>query len=806
MRSMKYSALMSASAVALSLISTSAFAQADEEYGEITVTARKRSETVNDIPISITAISADDIEKQSIRSIRDLANNTPGLSLTMGGTPSSTNLVVRGLASSNFNTSLNVENNVGVFIDGIYQTSRNTLDVLEVMDIGQITLAKGPQSALYGRSTFAGALGIATKEPTSTPSYSMSGTLGSDKDRRISGTISGPIVEGLLSGSLKATYVTFDGTVPNSEGDNLGGYTRQGLSGSLKLTPVEGLSFKATGLLAKSSAEMTGGYLIPYGQQNCGAINAATGARMLYCGEVKARKSADMSGNIPNSEGLTKQVALESRYENDAFTVVAVTGLTRANFSAYFDYDATSAGDVYGVCTVVGASCPTVGGLASYNRTIVAQSVGANKTRVRTFNQELRVQSPDANRLQWLVGGLYFDSKVKEEALTGLGAPTLSANERLVQVLPAYAGTNTGPLAAFGNPAITPDEIDLIRLTNLTYMGTKTYSIFGGLSYKVIDSLKVSAEGRYNIDKKFNNSILSFYAPGTGLQEGTFKSFTPRFTIEFEPARDFLTYVNAAKGVRSGGFNGVAGILPTEANYEEESNWTYEVGVKGELLDRRLRFALAAYKVDWSNIQVPSYSENGAVIQTIIRNLGSLDAKGVDFDADFRANHNISFGGSLSYSQPKYGKGVYDPSQVTQCGGTATCNYVAVDGRGLQPSIAGNRAPRSVGWQWNLHSDVSGDLTADWKWTGRVDVNHVGKQYINAMNLSYYGRRTLANLRIGVQGPVFGVSAFVTNLFDKNYVSTALTQPRNAYPSTLRTVEAYMGEGRRGGVTVTAAF
>ena len=87
-----------------------------------------------------------------------------------------------------------------------------------------------------------------------------------------------------------------------------------------------------------------------------------------------------------------------------------------------------------------------------------------------------------------------------------------------------------------------------------------------------------------------------------------------------------------------------------------------------------------------------------------------------------------------------------------------------------------------------------------------MDVNHVGKQYINAMNLSYYGRRTLTNLPIGVQGPVFGVSAFVTNLFDKNYVSTALTQPRNAYPSTLRTVEAYMGEGRRGGVTVTAAF
>lgn len=776
-----------------------------EDAGAITVTARRRSETLTNVPLSISALSGDQLEKRSVRNVRDLANNTPGLTFTMGGTPSSSVLVVRGLSSSNFATSLNNEANVGFFIDGIYQTNRNAIDLLDVIDIGQISVAKGPQSALYGRSTFAGAIGISTSEAPRKPTYAISGTLGSDADRRISASVGGPIIDGILSGSIKGSYVTFGGTINNSDGAKLGGYTHQGLSGSLRFTPTDSLTFKLSGLLAEGDALQTGGFLVPYGEQNCGGTQPQTGARYIYCGEVKPRGS-DVSGNIPASHSTIKQIALESRYENQAFSIVSTTGLTRSNFRAYFDYDVTRAGDVYGVCTVVGTNCPTVGGLATYGRTVTAQSTGGNQQNVKSFSQELRIQSPDRNRFQWLAGAFFFDSRADEGSYVAVDGSQLAANERLVLAVPALAASRTGPLANFANPGLSPDVINLQRLASFTKVSTKAYSLFGSLGYEIVPGLKVSAEGRYNIERKTNNNLLSFFAPGTGLQQDTFKSFTPRFTVEYKVTPDILLYANAAKGVRSGGFNGVTGVLPSESVYKEESNWTYEVGAKGEVLDRKLVFQLAAFQIDWSDVQVPSYSDNTAVVQSIIRNLGSLRARGFDASIDVRPVRGVSFGGSASYSDPKYGKNVYDPSQVTQCAGTTVCRYIDVPGRGLQPLVSGNRPPRSVGWQWNAHADLGGALSGDWSWSGRVDVNHTGPATVNALNLSTFGKRTLTNLRIGVETDVFNISLWATNLFDKSYVSTALTQPRNGYPSTLRTIEAYLGERRRAGVTVSAKF
>lgn len=204
---------------------------------EITVTARRCSETLTDVPLSSTALSRDGLEKRSSRNVRDLANDAPGLTFTMGGTPSCSVLVVRRLSSLNFATSLNNEAKVGIFIDGIHQTNRNAIDLLDVIDIGQISAAKGPQSALYGRSTFAGAAGISSQEAPRKPSCSITGTLGTDTDRRISVGAGGPIIDGILNGSIRGSYVTFGGTIKNSDGAKLGGCTHQGLSGSLHFTP-----------------------------------------------------------------------------------------------------------------------------------------------------------------------------------------------------------------------------------------------------------------------------------------------------------------------------------------------------------------------------------------------------------------------------------------------------------------------------------------------------------------------------------------------------------------------------------------
>jgi iron complex outermembrane receptor protein len=196
------------------------------EVGEVIVTARKRAENIQTVPIAITAYSSKDLEERNITNLNDLGSNTPGLAITSisGGTFLA--IFLRGIAPANTANDLNTEPQTGTFIDGIYQTSRNTLDIISILDVGQIDIAKGPQSAIYGRSTFAGAVGITTQDPARTFGGSASGTVGTDKDYRFRGTVGGPIVGGMLYGRLAGGYLTYDGYGKNSAkpGDNLGGY------------------------------------------------------------------------------------------------------------------------------------------------------------------------------------------------------------------------------------------------------------------------------------------------------------------------------------------------------------------------------------------------------------------------------------------------------------------------------------------------------------------------------------------------------------------------------------------------------
>lgn len=171
---------------------------ADEAAGnEIVVTARLREENVQTVPIAIVALSPEDLTNRNIASLADLSNSTPGVAITTISGGTLTNIYIRGQAPANTAGDLNVEANVGVFIDDIYQTSRNTLDILSVLDVGQVQIAKGPQSALFGRSTFAGAMSISTRRPSTRFEGNVQATVGVDQDYRVRGSVSVPISDTL---------------------------------------------------------------------------------------------------------------------------------------------------------------------------------------------------------------------------------------------------------------------------------------------------------------------------------------------------------------------------------------------------------------------------------------------------------------------------------------------------------------------------------------------------------------------------------------------------------------------------------
>jgi iron complex outermembrane receptor protein len=221
-----------------------------------------------------------------------------------------------------------------VFIDGIYQTSRNTLDFISVLDIGQIEIAKGPQSALYGRSTFAGALAIATKRPAKQLEGNISGTVGINEDYRLRATIAGPITD-WLSVRVAGGYLSYDGWGENSAApdDNLGGTEKYAASGSIEFTPTSNFTARLSGFYTHSTTEMSPVTVMPISQYNCGTTSTAAvtlGRRQLFCGDLTASKVSDITATVPDTIAETHQVSFDVDWDVGFARFVSITGWTGA--------------------------------------------------------------------------------------------------------------------------------------------------------------------------------------------------------------------------------------------------------------------------------------------------------------------------------------------------------------------------------------------------------------------------------------------------------------------------------------------
>ncbi|MDR7101138.1 TonB-dependent receptor domain-containing protein [Croceicoccus sp. BE223] len=814
-----------------------------EDFGnEIVVTARKRDESVQDVPITITALTAENLTERSINSLADLGNSTPGVAINSISGGNVQTIYIRGLAPANTTNDLNVEANVGVFIDGIYQTSRNTLDIISVLDIGQIEVAKGPQSALFGRSTFAGALAVSTGRPTDELTGSVSGTVGTDEDYRLKGFISAPLGE-TLSARVAAGYVSYDGWAKNEANpdDNLGGYEKYAVSAALEFEPSENFRALLSGFVTHSEAEPSAVARIPLNILNCGNNN------VLYCGELPYPDQFSVS-DIPDTVAKNRQLSLLLEGRMGGVKVTSVTGFTRSSVEGYADYDLSGTGTTFGVCTA-GSAClsfsPFVGAPVPYSSLAQVNLTTQNRERVKTFSQEIRVQSDYESPFQWMFGANYFDSKVPLAAL-GIGTSYAGrqATDRLVQVTQfgTPAATGTGSYDFTANPFLvsSPDEY---RFSTYTVARTKNFSMFAGIGLE-LGALRVNAEGRYNIERKLaqthsvsnplsqpgvNQPITSFDTPDDAAfpvvspqYAKTYESFSPRLTVDYHVTPDIMVYASAAKGLRAGGFNtqnpvSTTGILLDEVSYDEETNWTYEVGFKSELLDRRLQLNAAAFYTDWKNAQVSAFTANPTASNParIVQNTGSIEVWGVEASAELRATDFLTVGGSYIYTDPQFQEGSYDGSTVSQCvtaGAAApgcppvTTVTLANGGTRVVPSLEGLRPQRSVKNQWNAHATVSVPVSNDWDLTGRVDVNYSGPAYSNLINVTSFGKRTLTNARLTLANDMYSVALWATNLFDEKYVANSINQPRAGFPFVYTLNEIYAGEARRVGVTATVNF
>ncbi|MFT7289334.1 MAG: iron complex outermembrane receptor protein [Halieaceae bacterium] len=357
---------------------------------EIIVTARKRSETVMEIPMTVSAFSAKDIENAGFTNVADLIEAVPGVTFGgyqaegQGDSPS-----FRGVATNTGDPTLQ---NSSKFVDGVYVSG--SLATILLTDIERVEVIKGPQSALFGRATFSGAINYITKKPTDELSGSVNATFAEYGEQRLNGTVSGPIIAGKLAGRISAG-IQKDGSPYNNitNGAEMGDNDVKTGSVSLSFTPTEALS--ANLYLSYTDAQL--------GE----AIRATTG---LNEGELDFPDVSVIGGNVdqldnPGIDSEAMRINLTVDYDLNGYTLTSITGHGYEDTLNQADgnYDPSKVSFLSFLCN----EGPFVGPDCSIFQTVTLRELETNF-------QEFRITSPDGEPLRWLAGVSYFD----EEFLT----------------------------------------------------------------------------------------------------------------------------------------------------------------------------------------------------------------------------------------------------------------------------------------------------------------------------------------------------------------------------------------------------
>lgn len=753
------STLLQTSAVCALALSIALPASAQQlAIEEITVTSRKRAENIQDIPLSISAFTVDQLREQGISNIHQLAEQTAGFAMDKGFGRFFDRPVIRGQSSILGNQ------NASFFVDGVFvanSISSTTIDSLE-----RIEVVRGPQAALFGRATFAGAINYITKRPTEEHEGQFNGKYGSHQDTKASVWMSGPVIEDKLYYFAAANWDYYGGEWNNNLAPNSANNAKFNLPflPAFRVAPTRGdtsklgteetqdLTFK---LLAKPSetVELTfkGSYsqvddshyprtLAGRDEHNClNPINAGgtapnTSAGWI-CGELEAR---DPTTGQPRQAVLNIPDFVDGLV-NDFGTVIdpAKPGLQRESWRwlAQADIDI---GD-WGLMTRAAYNKDdentafdgdTIGERAVFG-TGLLQAAFTND--FRDYSLELQVTSPQEERLRGLAGLTYYD----EEEI---------AQNRTI-------GTSFGPI---------PGTFDRVQPVTST---VENWSVYAHVEYDLTEDLTFVAEGRYSED------TIGAIAPVTSTDESVkFTSFAPRISLDYQMNDDLLFYGLVSKGTKPGGFNdglfdeSDASIAAARANgtiaFEEETSWNYEAGMKSTLMDGRATFNVSGYFIDWSNQTLTNIIEvidrQGATSSApILVNLGATEIWGGEVEGNWVATDELTLG---------FGYGLAN-STIKRFNDDQHALLTGEDDPTLANggNVSGNQLPKSPKHTLNLNGTYRDSLSADADWFIRADLNIESKRYTSVSNFQHNGDSYKLNLRMGVEADNWKLTGYITN-------------------------------------------
>jgi iron complex outermembrane receptor protein len=747
----------------------------DDEIEKIEVIYQKTQESLQKVPLSVSALTSEDMRKRNIRELEDVALATSAFSFEdFGGgfgVP-----VIRGGAQTRIQ---DLDMTTSVFLDGIYLPRQYMFDVGTV-GFDRIEVVKGPQSALYGKNAFLGAVNYVSKRPGDELSADASATLGSDKLREFTGEVSVPIIEDFLSARVVVAHSEFDGSWQNDHPDadldfgskstkgNVGGHEKLTYGLNVDITPNEKLNIELDYYRVERFAETGANNRIEApGDTNCSPT--FFGGNRFYCGEIP-----DTFTPLPGGSPEGSIIVRDPR----SYSLDVVSDFFRARV----DYEIS---DAWGLMYQYGNSDSetTSAGGGDRDPLLGNTSFGANIINgtpvgtVNFFSHELQMQY---SHEQWSGFVGVFTSEIDDFDKFDLGIAPLRGTEPII--VDATDGILSGTTSNIG---LTNAATDVL-----------TDAIFGQISWTTEDgSLRITAEGRYSDEEKVLDSNTTTEADT--IFSANWTEFTPRFSVDYQLDDDRMVYASLARGAKSGGFNNTV-FDESQRSFEPDENWTTEVGSKNDLLNGKLRLNGALFYTNWNDLQIASSPIGipaGVTPPAIVDNTGGASIFGFELDGAWTATDNLSIDFAVSKSKTEY----KDGSKSSRIGLIGGCDGIVCPADG---SIGGNQLQRQPEFQASVGVELAGELSGGYYWSVRGDVNHQSKQFIDELNLAWLPDRTLVNLRANMQMGEFDVSLWAKNVFDKEYAASSffIATPFGTAYVPIR------GQKRTVGLTVAYSF
>ena len=792
---------------------------ANAAINELFVTAQKRTQNIQDVPIAVTALEASFLEKTGFENIYDLADYAPGISFTQAQTSTQATVLIRGVATSGQNAGL--EPSVGTFIDGVYR-SRTGAAVLDFVDVERIEVLRGPQGTLFGKNTTSGALNIVTKKPE----YEFGGqaevSLGNLDYVSAKGTVTGPVVDDKLAARLAAYTTNREGFVDNvTTGIELNDINRWGVRGQLLFNPNDDWDIRLIADYSETDETCCAGVTLVNGPTD--AALGALGGTVIPGSEFEDRNVAVDFDPISDTEDYG--VSLEMNWDVGSHTLTSITGWRRYEFLGQFKSDFTNV--------------PII-------------NLNSQEWSQEAFTQEFRISNDESERFRYTAGFYYFnqDLDLNEQLRFGSSA---SAYVDLIGAI--NADVSAGLTDAFGG-LLSGDPANPTPITAIVAPGAlaaanpfpdgsgindfyqqehESWALFAHGTYDVTDQFSVTAGLRYvDESKELTAAFNEMPAGGVTIPPGTlpitttpdvsglglttvplpvnlFAAFQPTsplvgpgFTSEFDDEAvvgtiklqydwndDLLTYVSYARGYKSGGTNVSRVIAPMSFDFKPEEVDSYEIGFKGDFLDNRLRINAAAYLADYQDFQDNTFLGTGFVLQ----NAGKIEAKGVEVEAVATPSDWLTLEGHVTWQDVEYESFTSGPCQAFEVPDGVTAGSCDRSGDDVANTP-----------EWVVHGAANvehpigtllGFARAEFTWRDDQITNSTNDP--RGIQESY--TTVAANLGIRDEDGIWEVSVWGRNLTDETWYNLS-------FDGTLQTgkLYAYPSEPRTYGVTLRTRF